>query len=230
MFNPVKKQRLIINAKYGEAVIMANLDDKIGDVYASTDDLEIESKYDTWSGDYDSDLGGITYLLPMKTAEILAKHLNASAVILDAGAGTGLFGEEIHRAGFKNLTAIDLSEKMLDMARAKNVYKDVRKMKLGERLDFSDSTFDAVSLVGVFALGHAKPSSLDEIIRICKTDGIIIFSINKNAYYELGFKNKVEALEHKGSLIQIEKTEWFIGLGDIEETVYHQITAFRVNK
>ena len=43
--------------------------------------------------------------------------------IIDCGAGTGLCGVELHKLGYTNLCALDISPEMLNEARKKNVYQ-----------------------------------------------------------------------------------------------------------
>ena len=43
--------------------------------------------------------------------------------VMDAGAGTGLVGVELHKFGFTTIDALDISPGMLNEAKKKNVYK-----------------------------------------------------------------------------------------------------------
>ena len=65
-----------------------------------------------------------------------ARHLDKDESILDAGAGTGLVGECLHQMGYRNLTAMDLSTGMLEVARRKNIYQALDQMTMGEKLDY----------------------------------------------------------------------------------------------
>jgi SAM-dependent methyltransferase len=84
---------------------------------------------------------------------------------------------------------------MLQSAREKGVYGVVCRMVLGELLDFEDASFDAVTSVGVFTMAHAPASSFDELIRINKPGGYIVFTLSEEAYEKDGFKEKLESLE-----------------------------------
>ncbi|XP_066266157.1 methyltransferase-like protein 27 isoform X1 [Branchiostoma lanceolatum] len=55
-------------------------------------------------------------------AEKLAGTDRRKFRILDVAAGTGLAGEELQKIGFTNMDAVDCSQKMLDEAKAKNIY------------------------------------------------------------------------------------------------------------
>ena len=115
--------------------------------------------------------------VPALALEACRQYVPSDARILDAGAGTGLVGKALSDAGYRNLTAIDMSPGMLEEARAKGVYRQLRRMVLGERLDFPDDNFDAVVSIGVLTLGHAPARSLDEMVRVTKPGGHVIFTL-----------------------------------------------------
>ena len=58
-------------------------------------------------------------------------NANKEIRILDAGAGTGIIGKMLVDLGYKNIDGLDISQKMLDLAAPKNVYKEstLRKKK-----------------------------------------------------------------------------------------------------
>ncbi|MGD1705176.1 methyltransferase domain-containing protein [Dapis sp. BLCC M229] len=67
---------------------------------------------------------------------------------------------------------------------------------MGEILDFSTNFFDAIICIGVFTYNHAPSSAFDELIRITKQGGYIIFTMGPN-FYEINqdFQRKMTALE-----------------------------------
>ena len=140
-------------------------------VNESTSDKELEERYDQWAAEYDKDLAEeFAWNSPQKASDLFSKHVDRSAKILDAGAGTGLVGECLARAGYGNLVAMDLSRGMLEEAKGKNVYNGFHQMVLGGPLDFSTDEFDAVISVGVLTQGHASANSFDELVRITKSE------------------------------------------------------------
>ncbi|MCH7907152.1 MAG: class I SAM-dependent methyltransferase, partial [Chloroflexi bacterium] len=78
------------------------------------------------------------------TVPLVEKWVPSGARILDAGAGTGLVGELLARAGYGDLNGVDISTEMIARARLKGVYRDLRRMELGKTLDFDSNSFDAV--------------------------------------------------------------------------------------
>ena len=151
------------------------------------------------------------------------------AKILDAGAGTGLVGLELQRLGYTDICAMDISPGMLAQARAKGCYNDFRRMTLGQPLAFDTNAYDAVISVGVFTPGHAPPNSFDELARVARPGGHIIFSLRPDTRLELGFREQQERMENAGVWTLVTATEPFRPLPKGEPEVEHQIWVYRVN-
>ncbi|UCC60102.1 MAG: class I SAM-dependent methyltransferase [Dehalococcoidia bacterium] len=197
-------------------------------IYSSRDNKELAERYDLWSRDYDTDLDeGFGWLGPQRAVEYFIKYVPKDARILDAGAGTGLVGELLAKQGYTNLIAMDLSKGMLEEARKKKVYREFHQMVLGEKLDYATDSFDAIISVGVLTVGHAPASSFDELIRITRPGGYIIFSLRPDVYRESGFREKQDNVEAAGKWKLVEASEEFQPLPKGEPDVYHQIWVYQ---
>ncbi|NES81684.1 MAG: class I SAM-dependent methyltransferase [Moorea sp. SIO1G6] len=143
---------------------------------------ELKNKYDSWANTYDADVGEDWSFMPANIARTLSKLLpNKNATILDAGAGTGLVGEALAKQGYTNLTAADLSEKMLAIARERQVYKALHQCNLEDSPVFSNSvTFDAIIAAGVFAYAHAGVEVLNNLFCFLKEEGIFLLTIRED--------------------------------------------------
>lgn len=176
-------------------------------VYGARSNDELRALYDDWAGQYDQDLQAFGYSYPPVIAGLVARYVReGGAPILDAGAGTGIVGEVLAILGYRQLTGIDLSDGMLAVARTKAVYAELRNQTLGEPLDFADDAFAAVVSAGVLTTGHAPPSCFDELIRITRAGGHLIFTLSVRAYEEGGFRPKLEALSEAGRWRAVETT------------------------
>jgi len=203
---------------------------KVQWIYSSRDNEELTERYDQWAKDYDTDLeNDFAWRGPEITSGFFAKYVPKEAKVLDAGAGTGLVGITLAQKGYRDIVAIDLSKGMLEEAGRKNVYRELRQMVMGEALDFSTDSFDAVISVGVLTLGHAPASSFDELIRITRPDGYIVFSLRPDVYEEGGFKEKMAELENEGRWELVEVSEKKQVLPKGEPDVYHQVWIYRVS-
>ena len=201
--------------------------DRLASVYGARDSRQTAELYDDWAAEYERDVLSYGYTTPAIIAGLLGRHVGAGAgSLLDAGAGTGMMGEVLNPLGYTRLSGIDLSENMLNLARKKDVYKSLRQMELGERLDFPDDQFVAVVAAGVFTPGHAPPDSLDELLRIVKPGGQIIFSVQADE--DAGFVEKQRALEDEGRWQLVEVTEPYRQLPLADSNLKARCFAYRV--
>ena len=202
---------------------------KVQWVYSSRDNQELAERYDQWAKDYEAELEqDFEYRGPPVASEYFAKYVPKNARILDAGAGTGLVGLILAKMGYNDMVAMDLSQGMLDEAREKNVYREFHQMVMGEPLDFATDSFGAVVSVGVLTVGHAPASSLDELVRITRPGGYIVYTLRPDVYENSGFKEKQAALESEGEWKLVEASEKFQTLPKGEPDVYHQVWVYRV--
>ena len=187
-----------------------SFDVQAGKVYGATSTAGLEADYDRWAEDYDRDIEAVGYNLPVVVAGFFGRYLPAEGGrVLDAGCGTGRLGTFLHLLGYRQLSGIDLSAGMLARAEARGVYDDLRQMELGRPLDFPDGQFAAVTALGVLTKGHAPPRALEEMVRVTRSGGHLIFSVTEPAYEEGGFKEQMTALDRAGQWQLVETTPPF---------------------
>ena len=93
--------------------------------------------------------------------------------LLDAGAGTGYVGARLMQASFLeqshllNLTALDLSEEMLQAAQKREVYRTLRQGDI-EALPFEDDSFDLVVSSLAIQWCHHPAKAIAELVRVAK--------------------------------------------------------------
>jgi predicted TPR repeat methyltransferase len=209
---------------------VANESKGLQKVFAARNNQELTEGYDAWAERYDQDVLRFGYKIPAIVTGLAGRYLrSAEGTILDAGAGTGILGETLKLLGYENLVGIDLSQGMLGKALRKGVYRTLHQMVLGEHLDFPNDTFDGTILVGVFTAGHAPLESFEELIRVTKPGGYIIFSIRIDVYLNEGFKDKQNALERQKRWQLAEVSETFRSLPFLREPqVESQIFVYEV--
>ncbi|MEQ9481901.1 class I SAM-dependent DNA methyltransferase [Coleofasciculus sp. F4-SAH-05] len=156
-------------------------------IFDSQSPEELKTKYDSWANTYDADIRDDWSFMPVNIARTLSKLLpNKDATILDAGAGTGLVGEALAQAGYTNLTAVDLSEKMLAIAEDKQVYQSLYQCNLENSPIFSESvSFDAIIAAGVFTHAHAGVRALNNLFGLLKEEGLFFLTIREDYRSEM---------------------------------------------
>ena len=203
--------------------------DRLKWIYAIKGNKKLAERYDAWAEDYDEDLLSYGYKLPLVCIGLVVRHApSPEGRLLDAGAGTGILGESLHIIGYQNMVAMDLSQGMLDIARNKGVYRELRQMTLGETLDFADDSFAATVAMGVLSLGHAPPESLDELVRVTRPGGSIIFSMIDNEIVQPKFRAKQDLLELEGRWSLVEVTALLQILPYEEPDITHRVFVYRV--
>ena len=191
--------------------LLPGRDRRIGWVLSSKSNEEVAARYDLWAEEYDADLQSYGYRSPGITAGLVGRYIpNDGSPVLDAGAGTGIMGEVLALLGYTNLTALDLSPGMLEVAGRKGVYKDLKQAALGGPLDFPTDHFGAVVCIGTLVSGHAPPNSFDELIRITRPEGRLVFTVRSDVYLGGGFKDRQEELEASGAWKLLEATQPFV--------------------
>jgi len=204
-------------------------ENKVQWVYASQNEDELTERYDEWAKTYDRDLAeDFAYRGPQIAADYFEKYVPKDARVLDAGAGTGIVGQLLNAAGYANVEAMDMSPGMLEQARAKNVYRALHRKTMGQPLGFDTGAYDAVICVGTLTVGHAPASSLDELVRVTRPGGYVIFTLRPDVYEKDGFKEKQSALEEAGKWELVEACDPIQIMPKGEPDVYHQVWVYRV--
>ncbi len=183
--------------------------EKLQRVYSARDNRELAIGYDEWAPDYEDDMLRMGYAIPAVAAGFVGRHVPPAGTVLDAGAGTGMFGSILGVLGYGDLVGIDISERMLDKAREKDAYRGLHRMVLGEPLGFDDGSFSAAVCVGVFTTNHAPPEALDELVRVVEAGGWVIFSVRDDVYRTGGFEKKQDSLEDEGRWRRVTMSEAF---------------------
>ena len=140
----------------------------IGETTATAPLDYVESLFDNYAAKFDSSLvDNLEYKTPRIIAEIIIKDSKFDLLgsIMDLGCGTGLFGVEINQF-CKNLEGIDLSEKMLDKAKEKDVYNKLIKQDIVDYLSSVSLNFDYFISTDVFVY----IGDLSDVFRLIKSN------------------------------------------------------------
>ncbi|MEM6579054.1 MAG: class I SAM-dependent methyltransferase [Pseudomonadota bacterium] len=173
-------------------------------VIRAPDNSEMRRRYDVWAERYDSDVGSVEdYSAPGKLAQVAARHVDPDALVIDAGAGTGLLGAALAEQGLKNLIALDYSEKMLAVARGKGLYQDLMQCDLSQQTRLETDMADALVTCGTTT--QVPCASLREYVRLVRPGGKIIFAAVQGTWEDFGYAAIYQELEDAGQIAIIEQ-------------------------
>ena len=174
-------------------------------------DFEIKKVYQDWAVQYDKDNDDLLGTVSQPNAvDLLYNHTNDKNIeIVDIGCGTGLVGKFLQNKGYLYYDGLDISEEMLEIAKSRG-YRHLSVGSLQNKLPYENDAYDAVFCVGVFTHGHVNSNGLDELIRITKKDGFIIFTINEGVYEDYQFDKKIPLMEKEGliKVINFDKKDY----------------------
>src|SRR5262249_1791988 len=123
---------------------------------------------------YDLIYGALLYHGRRSAIDRLAPQPGES--ILEVGVGTGL--SAVHYPDGCRVTAIDLSEAMLERAQARLLRRSCRHVRLcrmdASRLAFRDGQFDAVYAPYVLNVVSDPEAVVREMLRVCRRSGRLV--------------------------------------------------------
>ena len=203
---------------------------KLEKVYNAKTREQSQAAYDEWSKTYEADLLSYGYRVAVVAATVWARFVDIdSGPILDAGCGTGLQSEPLNLAGFGPITGIDLSPGMLAIAKQKNIYAELHETALGEKLDFADDSFANTISVGTITPGHAPPNSFDELIRVTRKDGLIIFGMRVDELQDPAYLAMMAEYEDEGRWSKTFETDGFASMPLGEPDVINKVFVYKIN-
>jgi predicted TPR repeat methyltransferase len=167
-------------------------------------DAFIETTFDSFAASFDSKLAKLSYRAPALVVEMLKRSGEApskSLDILDAGCGTGLCGPLVAPYA-RRLVGVDLSERMLALAREKDVYDELLKRELTAYLSGCKETFDAILSADTLVYFGALEAVVAAADGALRPGGRLVFTVEElaeehDAGYSLGTSGRYcHAREH----------------------------------
>ena len=148
--------------------------------------------YKNWAATYDKDfIESSKYLSPKKISNIFYKHCKITDTpILDVGAGTGAIGKYLNKNNNQEIIGIDISSEMLKEAKSKKSYTSLVQADITKEIPLANNSIGAIVSAGTFTHGHLGPKTLDELLRVMKTNGLFVLSIHCEIFITGGFEEK----------------------------------------
>jgi ubiquinone/menaquinone biosynthesis C-methylase UbiE len=131
--------------------------------------------------------------------KIILSHLKPSMKVIEVGAGYGRFIKILQESGIKNVSGIEINEKLIDMG--KKIKIKIEKADI-RNLPYKNNSMDAYIDMGVlehFSIEDQK-SIIKEANRVLKKEGLafinvpVINNIRKIIYPLMYIKNKIKKI------------------------------------
>jgi predicted TPR repeat methyltransferase len=150
-----------------------------GNTTARAGDAWVRSTFDNFAPGFDARLAGLGYDVPERLATLVTRNSARALDILDLGCGTGLLAAAPGAAGHR-LTGVDLSEKMLQRARARNAYARLDCAEVHAWLAAAPgAAFDAVVAADVFIYIGALEQAFAGIAKVMRPGALFAFSVEQ---------------------------------------------------
>lgn len=143
----------------------------------------VRAVFDGYSERFEKHLLGLRYRVPGLVRAALLRHrpkLLAGHVVgpvLDLGCGTGLIGVVVSDLAISRLVGVDISSRMLDVARRKGVYADLFSEDIERYLRGSAESFPVIIASDVLCYFGDISQLLMEICSKLTVEGLFLFSV-----------------------------------------------------
>lgn len=155
-----------------------------------TDSLRAEDGYvqqifDVFADDFEAVLTGLDYQAPNLIRCLMEKFYGdgtqSKLRILDAGCGTGFCGEFLQKYAAEDcLYGVDISSKMLDVARQKKLYSHLLNSELEAFFASQKNKFDLITAADVFTYFGDLSLLFGGMKNSLEKNGRIIFTVSEN--------------------------------------------------
>lgn len=161
-------------------------DPDLAGAYALETAEDAKRLYAAWADSYDHGFGQAQgYVLPREVVRVCVE-LGMAGPVLDVGAGTGLVGEGLAAAGIGPVDGMDLSPEMLEVARGKDIYRDLIAANVTQAMTLAP--YGGIVSAGTFTLGHVGPEGIATLLDAADPDCLFVISVNAEHYASAGFE------------------------------------------
>lgn len=133
----------------------------------------IAGEYDKW---YETTEGRQYDLLEKRVLRRLIGKVESGTHLLEVGAGTGWWSRFFSNLGYR-VTGVDVSARMVEAARLKNIPDAQFEMADGHNLPFPDHHFSAAAAVTTIEFTRDPETVIREMVRCLKPDGRLFLGV-----------------------------------------------------
>lgn len=178
----------------------------------------VRDYYDKWAETYEAEVADNAYATPGRCAAALsATGVAKDTPILDFACGTGLSGEALRGAGFTVIDGMDISDGMLEKARAKGLYRRLTKVPVDAPPPIAQDAYQIITAIGAIGPGAAPAEVIAPLIAALPSGGVFVISLNDVALEHAEFAAALERPDT--TLMSKERGAHLPGI-DVKSTVY----------
>jgi predicted TPR repeat methyltransferase len=182
----------------------------------------VSTVFDRYSDRYDQHLiGTLKYRTPDLLFDATVRLVPSRRLdILDLGCGTGLLGARFQPLA-RTLTGVDISTKMLEVARQRQIYDDLVCGELVEFLQMQTREFDLAAAADVFVYIGDLSRVFREVRGALRTGGIFGFSVEASEEQDFVLRSTLRYAHSAAYLRKLSDDHGFV-LETIESKVIRQ--------
>jgi len=173
------------------------------EVYGLDSQADTDQYYAKWAATYDDELTENGYRSPGRCALALAQFVPLDQPILDIGCGTGMSGSALSAIGFTVVDGQDPNPAMVEVARERGRYREVRVNDVDDPYPFAPGRYAAMSAIGVIGPGAAPLEVLGQSVDALGSGGHFVFSLNDHALHQPEFVGAVDDLIGSGAVEEV---------------------------
>lgn len=139
----------------------------------------VKVSFDAFASSFDEVLQRLDYRAPELIEEAIQNALpmaEGKLNVLDAGCGTGLCGESL-KPYARRLIGVDLSPKMLQKAKTRDIYDDLQEAELSAFMASRPSQFDLIVSADTLIYFGALDEALAAACNALRPGGVIAFTL-----------------------------------------------------
>jgi len=165
----------------------------------------LADKYDSW---YESAKGRMYDRLEKKAISRYLPLRVRGKKLLEVGCGTVHWSHFFSEYGF-DVTGVDISERMINIARAKNIPNSSFQIADGHSLPFEDSSFDVTAAITTLEFVRDAEGVLREMVRCTRKPSgqLLIGVLNALSRLNRNRQQNPESLYSKARLFTIGQTK-----------------------
>jgi ubiquinone/menaquinone biosynthesis C-methylase UbiE len=179
---------------------------------------KIADRYDRW---FHTTRGIIYDRLEKKAMDGLLAGYSGGNKLLEVGCGTAHWSEFFSDRGFE-VTGIDISGSMIDVAKSKNIAHASFQVADGHSMPFADNSFDIVAAITTLEFATDAEAMIAEMVRcVRKPAGVLLLGVlNALSDYNQERKDKPDSAYASARLFSPEQLrELLEPLGHVQMTI-----------